>query len=248
MPTAPSSPVLPLTPVSAVYNIAEVASNVPLLSMTNAQMIDLAMSRLGRRKSTDLREQVVLEINMAIDRLETGMFIPWFLEGTVETIWQGSSQQGYTWLGPQFSKEVENTRPYYVLDDTVHYLEKRFYGVLVGEEPTGIEYYAIRGQNEFHVRKVPEVDMSIYVPIYLKSVSPLLDDDEEVNNSWLLYAHDWVIAEALSYVAAFHLNNEKLATIHEIAARKAKNDQYTFHEARKHENQDYFVGGASDGT
>ncbi len=212
---------------------------------TNAEILDLAMSRLGGRSSVRVRADVLLEINSAIDTLERGTFFPWFLEKT-DTL-SFVADDTFKALASDFAIEAEETRPYYVEEGKVFYLTKRFYGTLVGEVPTGVKFYAIRG-SDFHIRLAADKAYSILVPYYGRETGNLVDDGADVSNAWLIDAKDWVLAMALRTVAAVHLQNPTQATMFAQMEAKAKTDLYVFHEARINTNQDFVVGGSSDGT
>jgi len=194
---------------------------------TNTELIDQAMSRLGQRKSERVKTDVIMEINTAIENLEKATFRPWFLEKTATL--SVVLNDTFKALPDDFLIEAEESRPYFVLEGTVHFLTKRFFGMLVGEDPPELRYYAIRG-NDFHFR------------------FPVVDNTTPVSNLWLLNAKDWVFGKALGVVAAFHIHNNELAVSMSAAEIAARNDLYVFHEARINENQDFEVGGASDGT
>lgn len=213
---------------------------------TNSELLNEAMSRLGQRSSTRVRADVVVEINKAINRFERGTFLPWFLEEEDSLVFaSGESSKA---LDTNFLREAEDTRPFYTLEGTVYFLEKRLYGVLMGMgAETSVKYYAIRGET-FYIRMEAEQAYTITVPSYWKQNDPFVDNATEVSNEWLLSAHDWVVNEALAKVAALHLHNQKLAADLKGDATSAKNELYVYHESRVHTNQDYFVGGSSDGS
>ena len=212
---------------------------------TNAEILDIAMSRLGKRSSTRVRTDVVSEINSTIARLEQGDFRPWFLEQTATL----SLVSGDTFkaLPSTFLIEAQESRPYYVEEGTVYYLEKRFYGTLLGEVPTSLKYYAIRGSN-IHFRMAADKAYTLYVDYYAKSNDALVDNASAATNVWLLNAQDWVLNEACARVAGLHLGSDPLAAKLTAAAAKDKRDIFVFHEARINENQDFYVGGATDGS
>ena len=212
---------------------------------TNSELIDQAMGRLGGRSSTRLRADVVSEINMTIDNFEQGTFIPWFLEATATL--DIAVDDTFVDLPDDFAIEADESRPYYVLEGTVYYLTKRFHGTLLGEVPTSVMYYAIHG-TEFHFRMAADQVYTILLAYYAKETGNLVDDDTEVSNLWLINAKEWVMSDALSTVANTHVQNYKLADRLALKAQKARNDLYVFHEARININQDFVVGGSSDGS
>lgn len=212
---------------------------------TNSELLDQAMGRLGGRSSTPLRANVLLEINTAIDTIERGTFFPWFLEQTAElSIVENDTFKA---MPTDFAIEADESRPYYVLEGTVFYLTKRFHAALQGEVPTSVKFYAILG-NDFHFRMPADQAYTINVPYYARETGNLVDDGTTVSNLWLINALDWVFGAALKVVAATRIQNDKLAVTMAAMEQKAKQDLYVFHEARINLNQDFEVGGASDGT
>lgn len=212
---------------------------------TNAQFIDQAMGRLGQRTSTKIRANVVEEINTAIEDLERGTFFPWFLSKTATL--SVVANDTFKDLPSDFALEEDETRPYYVEEGTVFYLTKRFYGTLLGETPTSLKFYATRG-TEFHFRIPADKSYDIIVPYYAKTIDPLVDDTTPVSNLWLLEAKNWILGKALSVVAATNLQNLNLATTMAALEVKSRTDVYNYHEARMNQNQDFEVGGATDGS
>ena len=212
---------------------------------TNSELLDQAMSRLGQRSSTRVRSDIVAEINTTIDRLERAPFLPWFLEqdATLSISTNDTSEA----LPSDFLREATETRPWYTEDGDTYYLEKRFYAALQQETPTSLKYYAIKGET-FYFKKTADKAYTVTLPYYAAQTGDFADNSSDVSNLWLLRAHDWVVNEALSKVAAFHVQNEKLAIALRADASSAKWDIINYHESRENEGQDFFVGGASDGS
>ena len=212
---------------------------------TNKEFIDQAMGRLGQRTSTRVRANVIEEVNTAIEDLERGTFFPWFLHKTATL--NVVADDTFVNLPSDFALEEDETRPYYVEEGTVYYLTKRFYGALLGEDPTSLKFYATRG-TEFHFRMVAEKDYTIILPYYGKTVDPLADNTDPVSNLWLLEAKNWVLGKSLSIVAATNLQNPNLATTMAALEIKSRTDVYNYHEARLNQSQDFEVGGVTDGS
>lgn len=212
---------------------------------TNAELIDLAMGRLGGRASVRVRATVVSEINATIDTVERGTFFPWFLEQTASL--NIVEDDTFVDLPADFAIEADESRPYYVLNGTTYYLTKRFHGTLQGEIPTSVQYYAIHG-SEFHFRMAADQAYTIYLAYYARETGNLVDNGSDVANLWLINAKDWIFGEALRTVAATNIQSDGLAAKMAAMGVKAKNDLYVHHEARININQDFEVGGASDGS
>ncbi len=212
---------------------------------TNSELLDNALSRLGQRKSTRVREDTIAEINEAIDNLERGSFFPWFLQKTVTLSFV--SGDSFKPLPADFAIEQEDTRPFYTQESAIFYLTKRFFGTLQGEAPTFVKFYAVHG-NDFHIRMPAEKDYSITVLYNARTGGGFVDDTNDVSNLWLIDAKEWVLSMALAKVARFHLQNTPLAADFVGMEAKAKRDLYNYHESRVNLNQDFEVGGATDGS
>lgn len=215
--------------------------------MKNSEQLDIWMSRLGQRKSLRVREDMVAEINAAIRNLENKPFVPWFLEQKAQlTVSAGDTSVS---LPDNFILETEHHRPYYVLDGTVYYLGKRIRGAVFGFQTTSTspQIYGIIG-NTMEFRPVADQAYTFNLYYYAKNGGSFADDDNEVTNVWVLEAEEWIFAEAAIKVAALHLQNQALGADFVGLAAAAKRDIYAKHEAREHTNQDYEVGGVSDGS
>lgn len=216
---------------------------------TGTEIIDFAMSRLGKRSSTSLRADVIDEINAAIDRLERGDFKPWFLQSTIAATFTNEGDDTAT-LASTFGGEQEESRPWWQDDDgEKHFLTKRFYGQLLTETTTEVRYYSIVGNTSFLIAAAaPEDGFTVTVPSYLRYTGDLADTDDTVTNPWLIDAKDWVLMSALRRVASLHLRDMELVGILQGLEAEAKREVYIYHELRMNMNQEYRVGGSSDGT
>lgn len=216
--------------------------------MTNAELIEQMMSRLGQRRSVRVRADLVTEVTSAIVDLEAEPFIPWFLQDTAELAFdEGLS---FVELPDDFSIEREGTRPYYVLEGTTCFLTKMISGAIFGYTTTDTspQRYSIIG-NEMHIRPVADQDYVINVPYYAKTDGAgFADNSNPISNIWLLEAREWVINKALAIVAGQHLQNERLEAKFFALEGRHKRQIYSKHIAREAQNQDYEVGGSSDGT
>ena len=212
---------------------------------TNRELLDNALSRLGQRKSLRVRDDTIFEINQAIETLERGTFFPWFLEKTATL----SLVVGDTFkaLPTDFAIEQEDTRPFFVEEGAVKYLTKRFFGALQGEVPTDLRFYAIRG-NDFHFRIAADKAYTVTVLYMARTGGGFVDTTDDVSNLWLIDAAEYVTSMALVRVARFHLQNENLASDFVALEQKSKRDLYVHHESRVNLNQDFEVGGSTDGS
>lgn len=211
---------------------------------TNAEKIEQMMSRLGQRTSQRVRTDLVAELNTAIEHLETQPFIPWFLRTTsFLTLPEGSTVVS---LPSNYLREREEFLPYYSYDGTNYYIEKRLLGALPGFKPiiSTPEVYAIDG-GQFHFRPAAPEEIEVTFTHYSRSNDPVLDNDEEVTNPWLIEAFEYVSCVTLKNIATFHVQNLPLGEIFASLEFRYYGQLYKYHESRIHEGQDYYVGGAS---
>lgn len=214
---------------------------------THKELLDRWMGRLGSLRSTRVRADLLSEVNAAILDLENEAFIPWFLNrtGTLSI----AQNDLFVTLPGDFLIEQEKHRPYYVLEGKTYYLKKVTSGAIYGVETSNTRptFYSING-SEFHFRPVADQAYTIYFPYYQKSGDPMTDDEDNVTNKWLLNAPEWIGMRALKMTAGTHLQNEKKGSVFAGLEREQKQKIYKRHIAREAQNQEYEVGGISDGT
>lgn len=214
---------------------------------TNTENIDLMMSRLGQRRSERVRADAIAELNAAIVDKERQPFIPWFLAGTEQVA--VSTGETFKLISNNYLREVEDTQPYYMLDGR----PKRLLKVTVEEldlyngSATAPEVYTIIG-NEFHFRPMADEPRTIFVRCYTRSADPIVDNDQETSNPWLINAFEYITSAALKKVAGLHIKDQEGAANFTALETQHRRELYTFHESRIHVGQDYFVGGISNGT
>ncbi len=203
-----------------------------------ASYITLLLNRLGRRKDTSLRESALDEMNMAKRRLEKGRFLPWFLGKWVTEV-IAAAQETYT-LPADFLAEEEDTQILLTGGEVRSILKKGTHDVL--EKKYGVEtgtprYYSVVG-GSLYFWPIPatEVSMRFY---YMAAQPDFVDTATAVTNPWLLNASDWLLAEAGTRIAGFHIMKPDLAKLMASAAAEAKDNIMVVHEARKHVNTDY---------
>lgn len=221
---------------------------------TNAEVIELAMSRLGQRASTRLRADVLAEINASINSRERAPWLPWFLR---DSEWFEYSDFafapgfGTATLDSAFLRERESTRVYRfsATDFKYTFLTRAVLGLIHTEQDATTQtHYDISGLS-LQIAGVPVDNGDIYVIHYYKAqTGNLVDDGSAVSNLWLINAQDYILAHALRNVADFHVQNTKLASRFALQQQEAFNELYAYHESLEHENTDYFVGGSSDGS
>lgn len=209
----------------------------------NSSYFTLLLNRLGRRNDTSLRESAVDEVNMAMKTLESGRFLPWFLEKSMSPKVQFISGVTSTALPTDFLREVEDREPELILvsDSTmIRVLSKGTFDVLRLKYLNVIgapSWYAI-SEGRLHLFPAPEETWELNLSYYARQ-APILDDGNMVTNPWLLYAADWLLAEAGGTLAAFHIIKPELAVSFARAAATARDGVVVLHESRMHANMNY---------
>lgn len=225
---------------------------------TNAEILDLAMSRLGHRTSPKVRADTLQELNVAIDTAERAPWLPWFLASDYVALVPAGAY--YTVLPSNFLREKEDTRPYTLDGVKATHLTKVPFGMLQSQDPaTAFSLYSIQvgdGRNQgggieklIHFRAAGAADSQlVYMNLYRAQTGDVVDDTSNISNLWLTEARDYIMFKALRTVAEFHIQNDKLAQLFAIREFQALKILVDYHVSLDSENQDYFVGGSSDGS
>lgn len=181
--------------------------------MTNKEVIDLIMARLGGRTSAGLRITAVLELNMKIKELEQAPLRPWFLED----VWSFNTTIGSdTGLPSNFLGESEdgpvfiklNTEPASAWVE----LPKTTYTTLMKKTKAAAngkpERYAIYG-NTLRYGPLPDAVYNINFP-YLKASDPFADDLALVDNRWLVNFPSYIMLEVAMILASVHVQSQEI--------------------------------------
>lgn len=208
---------------------------------TNAENLTLAMLRLGSRSSTQLRAQLLLELNKTIRELERGPTRPWFMESRLE----GSltANQDYIALPATFLDELEegvfrlyNTecekwKPLYKKDyDQVQYKSENC-------DAAFPEYYALHGERMYFAA-TPDAAYNYRWEAYVRT-DAVVDNASETTNKWLIEYYDLVTLMALDKVARLHIRASQVVADIAAPLAKAQDDFWRSVEARQQINRDY---------
>src|SRR5580765_4952032 len=149
------------------------------------------MDRLGRRKSTDLRENVVTELNILKATLELGATLPWWLENgdTLGNLTVGTS--GFL-LPTNYIREAEGSAVRLLDPDdlvTETYPAKMDFEVVQRQTINGIydlpQIYAIFGGKIFFA-PIPNKTYGVASPGYLRTDD--IVDNANTTEGWFLNA------------------------------------------------------------
>lgn len=207
--------------------------------MTNNQLIQLILSRLGKRQGNDYLQDVVLsEIQLFLDQLEkTQEELPWFLEAVDERAL--TPNQFYLDLQSDFLKEVEETSMILTDPDSgaVSECVKRIPAVVrarIAACSASIpNCYAIEGNRWLFAPK-PIKAYRISIPYGRKS-SIVLANDVEVTD-WALHATQAVSHTVQEIVAGEHLQDDAMAAKYTRIALTAWKQFKDYANARKYTN------------
>jgi hypothetical protein len=207
-------------------------------TVTNAQVLDNMMKRLGNRQAAPLRAQLVWELNRKIDELETAPTLPWFLEKefTFDTVPQ---QASYDLPGDFLREYEEGCLTFSYQGALLHKCTKSAKEDLdyTSEYPTVT--YALYG-DKLIISPMPDEVYNCSLEYYGGSAE-ISDGAAPVTNAWLLNAYGWASFAALEVVASFHIQDQDMALRFAAEARRAQDAVWRMHEARQHTNRDYKI-------
>jgi hypothetical protein len=206
-------------------------------TVTNAQVLDNMMHRLGNRTSAELRGRVLYELNNRVDLLESGPTLPWFLE-SVHEFSTTSGVRRYT-LPTGFIREPERGRLLVSRDGVaLGESEKTDYDDLCLEtgEPT---QYALYGE-WLYLGAVPNVVYDCEWNYFSESAD-VVDNTQIVSNPWLINAYEVTTLMALRGVAQFQIQDMDMAMRFQGELSDAKDRFWRLVEARQHSGRSYKI-------
>lgn len=218
--------------------------------MNNAQFLDRVMDRLGRRKSTDLRANVVLELQIKKAEYETGATLPWWLESipTLGPTTQGLS--GFT-LPTNLIREMEDgaVRVLDPDDGTEYYPRKKSYSDVQAQTVAGVlgppQIYAIFGDSIYFAPLMAKA-YTFIIPGYYSS--PDLTDDTSALTGWYKYAPQLMLCGVVAVVAETPLQNYNLSNLYRQREVDQKAILWRSIEARLNANRDVEIGEDEETT
>jgi len=220
--------------------------------MTRDEAVALLKTRLKRTADTAIDAVIVAEMQFAqYTILEGGITLPWFLLSehlravTVvneqrlvlpDTSWQTPGrtflreyEEGALWV---YQGEDEPDLPWLEL-------KKDDYDSLQNAYPgTGLPRYYTVDDGYFYLFPTPDAEYQMRIRAYMRE-QPL---STNIENKWLKYAADWLIAETGALVAAHYLRDERTAQQMLAQSQLASKRVFLSNEARAHANRDYAMG------
>jgi hypothetical protein len=205
--------------------------------VTNAEMLDNLMGRLGSRRAPPLRAALVYELNRKVDQLEAAATLPWFLED-LHIFPTVVGQQVYA-LPDNFLREIEEGALvlYYqgaLLQQCYKVAKEDLRHVSCGEFG-----YTLSGSNLI-LSSVPQYVYEGRWDYYAASAT-VVDNGAAVTNAWVINAYAWITYAALEVVASFHVQDPNMAQRFAAEAKLGQDGVWRTHEARTHTNRNYMI-------
>lgn len=181
--------------------------------MTNAEVLDIMMGRLGKRTAPTLRITCLQELNLAIRELERGDVKPWFLEELSEGAFVAN--QSYITLPTDFLEETEEGT-FEVVNSEGKWTEllkvsrEKLREETANEAAALPEGYAIWG-NKFLLGPKPDSAYSYQFDYYSRT-DAIVDSNQAVSNDWLNEFFDYTTTAALIKVAGQHIQSMEMLT------------------------------------
>lgn len=209
--------------------------------MIRDTLISILASRLNR---SDMSDRIIAELQLIQSTVleGTGAFSPWFLESEMANVDIVANEERIA-LPADFLAEVEDQALWLYQPENIYCplqeLHKTDYDRIVLKYQTSgtPKEYALAG-DYILLRPVPDASYNIRMRYYAREP----DLSTNIENKWLKYASDLVIAEVGAVIAGLHIRNPQLAQEFKDAAMVARDRLYKKHEARKHTNRTYGMG------
>ncbi len=189
--------------------------------------VDLLMKRLGNRNDTALKDTIISEMVFVQDFVLEGAFpLPWFLVTKDASLVTVASTETVA-LPTDYLAAWEDGGLARVdaSGDEIRMLREDY--DILRKEKTGEgtpDYFDILNET-LYLRLVPNSVISLVLWYYAKGVSfsGSYGDANNIENNWLKYAADLVLAETGAIMAANHLQAPKMVVAFEKQAFIARN-------------------------
>ena len=212
--------------------------------------LNLIMARLGNRTQQSLRDNVLLEMQLAQDGSKERLgILPWFLfldftNASFVTV----VDQEYVNLPTDFLELDDEKSAFYWKDTAITSPDqwreirrdpfptmKKRYEELVSGDPKLFDIIGSR----IYMRPIPNAVRDLRLLYYKKDASPT---DAAVENLWLKEATNWLIGEAGFAAATLHVRDEIAAVGFEAMRKAAADGLFRRHNAWLFTSIDYAMG------
>lgn len=210
--------------------------------------VDLLMSRLGNRRDTTLRDKIISEMAFVQEFILEGTNpLPWFLRTKTESLSTVIGDETITL--PTGFLQLWDEGGVWKLSATgvPTVLQREDYARLQDyyEDIDTIGYYDLV-DTTLYVRQVPTEVVTIGLWYYKRDtlITGTYDDvGTNLQNSWLQYAADWLMAETGRLLADGYLQAPNMAALFQRQALEARDRLMREHEHRDEINKERNLGG-----
>lgn len=204
--------------------------------------VAIIKSRIGNR--TDLDEEIVTEMTQAQETAleQNGMFHPWFLETGIITLGTTVAAVETLALPSNWLGEIEEQSMWIydaTLDQPYFELRKGAYDVALQRFPENAkpQRYSL---NKNNVLLKPTPDAAYVIQTRYFATDDVLTTN--IENDWLKYASDWLIAETGIIIARDYIQDDQMAQRFIAGAQRARDRIFVANEARQHVGRAYGMG------
>jgi len=218
--------------------------------MNGNAALNLIMGRLGNRTQQSLRDNVLLEMQLAQDGCKERIgILPWFLFlDYTDAAFVTVPNQEYVELPTDFLELDDEKSGFYWKDSNITSPDqwreikrdpfptmKTRYAEGVSGDP---KLYDIIG-SKLYLRPIPDTARELRLLYYRKDVSPT---DAAVENLWLKDAANWLIGEAGFAAATLHTRDDIAAVGFDAMRKSAGEGLFRRHNAWLFTGIDYSMG------
>lgn len=211
--------------------------------MLRDAVVSILLGRLGNRDASEYQSLIETEIlQVQENRLEgDATLMPWFLiTSRTPTVTSGTDTlaQATDYLMSVEESGLEILNPTsglyeFLTKDDLDYLQTKYADESAGKPVA----YALVGEN-YRLFPTPDQDYVVREFYYARAVTL----NSNIENSWLKYASDLMIAAVGEVMAKQYLQDLELATTFTSDFGVARDRVWKLNEARQHVNRDYQMG------
>ena len=205
--------------------------------MTRDEAVALLKARLTRTNDSTLDAKIVTEMQFVqANVLEMGEIVPWFLITDHQTLATVAGDEKVA-VPAGFLQEVE-TDALWILEDDGTYspLRKESYDVIASlsdyEDSGQPEVYSL-DDAYFRLRPVPDAIFTLRLRAFMRDTVLTTD----IENNWLKWAPDLLIAETGAIIAGNYLRDSEMFTAFANEASRARDRLMRNDLARSNANQ-----------
>ncbi len=215
--------------------------------MTRDEAVALLNARLKRGSNTSLDSTIITEMKLVQSRFEGAAELPWFLLTTDYVPLTTTANDDKVAISADFLREFEDDGLWvYAAENWVPLIKDTLNAIVnyyTGEGATLPRAYDLV-HGYFRLRPIPDAVYSLRY-IYYKKDTVL---STNVENQWLKYAADLVIAET-GWVVATYVTRDKEAAAAFASDREIALDRvWRENEARKHAKRQYIMQYGQNGS